>query len=118
MTRLKRVGMIRDWKLDELDEQCQEIDTDNEGKVKTENDIQDGTNSLVTEGEEMGEGNLLKVETEENEPKESIKQKVLKDISVKTTSKILSSFHKGTLTGNKNSHSSLQVIEKGTTSIF
>ena len=43
--------------LDDPDEQYQEIDTDNEGKSKTGDDIQDDTNIPITEEEEVGEDN-------------------------------------------------------------
>ena len=91
---------VDDMEIDELDdpdEQYQEIDTDNEGESKTEDDVRDDTNPLVTEEEEVGEDNLQEGQIEENELKESIKQKIVKDINVKTikiTSKILSSLHK------------------------
>ena len=90
-------------KLDELTEQYQEIDIGNKGKAKTEGNILDDTNIPGRRGriarrnkeeEELGNGNLLEVETKESGPKESTKQRVLKDINVKTTSKILSTLHK------------------------
>ena len=90
-------------KLDELNERYQEIDIGNKGKAKTEDNILDDTNIPGRRGriarrnkeeEELGNGNLQEAETKENGPKESTKQKVLKDINVKTTSKILSALHK------------------------
>ena len=57
----------QDWKnrddmeideLDDLDEQYLEINTDNEGDIKIEDDIQDDTNIPATEKEEVGENNL------------------------------------------------------------
>lgn len=50
-------------KLNDLEEQCREIELDNESKVKTENDILDDNNNLLTEEEEMGEDSLQKAET-------------------------------------------------------
>ena len=95
---------VDDMEIDELDDpdvQYQEIDTDNEGESKAEDDIRDDTNIWVTEDEEVGEGNLQEAQIEKNELKESAKQKIVKDINVKTTSKILSSLHKGMLIGSK-----------------
>lgn len=50
-------------KLNDVEEQCREIELDNESKVKTENDILDDNNNLLTEEEEMGEDSLQKAET-------------------------------------------------------
>ena len=44
--------------LDDLDEQYLEINTDNEGDIKIEDDIQDDTNIPATEKEEVGQNNL------------------------------------------------------------
>ena len=66
-----------------------------------QDDIQDDTNIPVTEEEEVGEDNLQEAQIEENELKEFVKQKIVEDINVKTTSKILPSLHKGVLIGSK-----------------
>lgn len=87
--------------LDDPDEQYREIDIENGGEAKAKDDISDDTNNPVTEKEEVGENNLLDAETEENGPKENIQQMTVKDINVKTTSKILSLLHKGMLIGSK-----------------
>ena len=49
--------------LNDVEEQCREIELDNESKVKAENDILDDNNNLLTEEEEMGENSLQKAET-------------------------------------------------------
>ena len=87
--------------LDDPDEKYQEIDTDNECESTTEDYIRDDTNIPVTEEEEVEKDNLQEAEIKENESKGSIKQKIVKVINVKTTSKILSSLYKGMLIGSK-----------------
>ena len=86
--------------LDDPDEKHQEIDTDNECE-STKDYIRDDTNIPVTEEEEVEKDNLQEAEIKENEPKGSIKQKIVKVINVKTTSKILPSLYKGMLIGSK-----------------
>ena len=44
--------------LDDLDEQYLKINTDSEGDIKIEDDIQDDTNIPITEKEEVGQNNL------------------------------------------------------------
>ena len=77
-----------------------------------QDDIQDDTNIPVTEEEEVGEDNLQEAQIEENELKESVKQKIVKDINVKTTSKILSSLHKGMLVGSKKAISACKLAKR------
>ena len=60
----------------------------------------------------MGEDNLQEAQIEENELKESVKQKIVKDINVKTTSKILSSLHKGMLIGSKKAISACKLAKR------
>ena len=98
--------------LDDPDEQYWKVDTDNEGEAKTENDIQDEINNSVTNEEEVEEDNLQEAKTKENDPKESIKQKRVKDINVKSNPKILSSLHKGMLIGSKKAISACKLAKR------
>ena len=55
---------------------------------------------------------MQEAQIEENELKESVKQKTVKDINVKTTSKILSSLHKGMLIGSKKAISTCKLAKR------
>ena len=66
-----------------------------------------------TEEEEVGEDNFRKAQIEENESKESIKQKIVKDITVKTTSKT----SQGIVNWQQESYFCLQVGKEGTAAI-
>ena len=55
---------------------------------------------------------MQEAQIEENELKESVTQKIMKDINVKTTSKILSSLHKGMLIGSKKATSACKLAKR------
>ena len=60
----------------------------------------------------MEEDNLQETQIEENELKKSVKQMIVKYINVKTTSKILSSLHKGMLIGTNKAISACKLAKR------